>query len=109
MRSNEIPYPIFWKKYNDHANSQSARSMQGKVVKVIQKETSVSMKIFGNFRKVLRYNTKQINLCAKVLLKVREPAHNKNNKMACAPSEDSDQPGHLPSLIRVFTVRSMGS
>ena len=24
--------------------------------------------------------------------------------MACAPSEDSDQPGHLPSLIRVFTV-----
>ena len=27
----------------------------------------------------------------------------------CAPSEDSDQPGHLPSLIRVFAVRSMGS
>ena len=23
----------------------------------------------------------------------------------CAPSEDSDQPGHLPSLIRIFTVR----
>ena len=33
----------------------------------------------------------------------------KTKKMACAPSEDSDQPGHLPSLIRVFTVRSMGS
>ena len=27
------------------------------------------------------------------------------NKMACAPSEDSDQPGHPPSLIRVFAVR----
>ena len=27
----------------------------------------------------------------------------------CAPSEDSDQPGHQPSLIRVFAVRSMGS
>ena len=27
----------------------------------------------------------------------------------CAHSEDSDQPGHLPSLIRVFAVRSMGS
>ena len=26
-----------------------------------------------------------------------------------APSEDSDQPGHLLSLIRVFGVRSMGS
>ena len=28
----------------------------------------------------------------------------KTNKMACAPSEDSDQPGHLPSLIRDFAV-----
>ena len=28
-----------------------------------------------------------------------EPAHDKTNKMACAPSEDSDQPGHPPSLI----------
>ena len=25
--------------------------------------------------------------------------------MACAPSEDSDQPGHPPSLIRIFAVR----
>ena len=29
----------------------------------------------------------------------------KTNKMICAPSEDSDQPGHPPSLIRVFAVR----
>ena len=36
------------------------------------------------------------------------PPHDKTNKMARAPSEDSDQPGHLPSLIRVFAVRSMG-
>ena len=34
-----------------------------------------------------------------------EPHHDKTNKVACAPSEDSDQPGHLPSLIKVFTVR----
>ena len=27
----------------------------------------------------------------------------------CAPSEDSDQPGHPPRLIRVFAVHSMGS
>ena len=27
----------------------------------------------------------------------------------CAPSKDSDQPGHLPSLIRVFAVRLIGS
>ena len=38
-----------------------------------------------------------------------QPTHDKTNKMACAPSEDSDQPGHPPSLIRVFTVLSMGS
>ena len=37
------------------------------------------------------------------------PLHDKTNKMICAPGKDSDQPGHLPSLIRVFTVRSMGS
>ena len=33
-----------------------------------------------------------------------EPPHDKTNKMACAPSEDSDQPGHLPTLIRFFAV-----
>ena len=33
-----------------------------------------------------------------------EPPHDKTNKMVCAPSKDSDQPGHLPSLIRVFPV-----
>ena len=38
-----------------------------------------------------------------------EPRHDKTNNMACAPSEDSDHHGHLPSLIRVFTVRSMDS
>ena len=40
-------------------------------------------------------------------LSTYEPPHDKTNKMACAPSEDSDQPGHPPSLIRVFTVRMM--
>ena len=29
----------------------------------------------------------------------------KINKVACTPSEDSDQLGHLSSLIRVVTVR----
>ena len=28
-----------------------------------------------------------------------------NQQNECAPSEDSDQPGHPPSLIRVFAVR----
>ena len=33
-----------------------------------------------------------------------EPPHDKTNKMARACSEDSDQPRHPPSLIRVFAV-----
>ena len=35
----------------------------------------------------------------------KEPPHDKTNKVACAPSEDSDQSGHPPSLIRVFAIR----
>ena len=31
----------------------------------------------------------------------------KPTKMTCAPSEDSDQPGHPPGVIRVFAVRMM--
>ena len=34
-----------------------------------------------------------------------EQPHDKTNKMTCTPSEDSDQSGHQPSLIRVFAVR----
>ena len=36
-------------------------------------------------------------------------ATRQNQQNDCAPSEDSDQPGHPPSLIRVFAVRSMCS
>ena len=41
----------------------------------------------------------------KCLKLINELPHEKTNKPACAPSKDSDQPGHPPSLIRVFTVR----
>ena len=34
-----------------------------------------------------------------------EPHRDKTNKVAVRPDEDSDQPGHSPSLIRVFAVR----
>ena len=37
-----------------------------------------------------------------------EAKHDKTNKMTCAPSEDLDQLGHPPSLIRIFAVRSFG-
>ena len=38
-----------------------------------------------------------------------ELPRDKTNIMACAPNEDSDQPGHPPDPIKVFAVRSMGS
>ena len=40
----------------------------------------------------------------KFKIKTNELPHEKTNKMACAPNEDSDQPGHSPSLNRVFAV-----
>ena len=39
---------------------------------------------------------KEKNKCPFTII---EPAHDKTFKMACAPSEDSDQPGHPRSLI----------
>ena len=33
---------------------------------------------------------------------IYEPPYDKTKKMACEPSEETDQPGHSPSLIRVF-------
>ena len=31
-----------------------------------------------------------------------EPRHDKTNKVVVRPSADSDQPGHPPSLVRLF-------
>ena len=36
---------------------------------------------------------------------INEQPPDKINKMACAPSKDTDQPGYPTSLIRAFTVR----
>ena len=40
----------------------------------------------------------------RLIWKTNEPPHDETNKMACAPSEDTDQTWHPPSLIRVFAV-----
>ena len=52
-----------------------------------------------------RETVTQINVCIVNRQNMYEPQHGKTNNMACAPSEDSDQSGHPPSLIRVFVVR----
>ena len=63
--------------------------------------------------KVVDYLVAQVKAGAQVRLEntefENEPPRDKTNKMACAPSKDSTQPGHPPSLIRVFAVRSLGS
>ena len=42
-------------------------------------------------------------------IETNELPHDNTNKMTCEPNEDSQQPGHPPSIIRVFVVRSVGS
>ena len=43
------------------------------------------------------------------MLEMKWATTRQNQQNDCAPSEDSDQPGHPPSLIKVFAVHSMGS
>ena len=56
----------------------------------------------------LRWTRMSEGTFSDVAAPIFEPAHDKTNKLACAPSEDSDQPGHPPSLIRAFAMRLMG-
>ena len=52
----------------------------------------------------IRYNAVHNGFWSGFNLKI-EPRHDKTHKTMCAPSEDSDQPGHPPSLIRVSAAR----
>ena len=46
------------------------------------------------------FNTRR-HMVVKIILAAPNELHcDKTNKMACAPSKDSDQPGHPPSLIK---------
>ena len=47
-------------------------------------------------------------ICFHGEIRKNEPAHDKTYKMACVPSEDSDQSGHPPSLIRVCCPHEEG-
>ena len=65
--------------------------------------------LFGTFddaAKFIRYSNIH-HLCVRktVITLLKWVASWQNQQCGCAPSEDSDQPGHPPSLIRVFAVR----
>ena len=71
------------------------------------------MPCFKTFREIhprlithmqIRYNAIRSCFWSGFNMKI-EPRHDKTNKIICAPSEDSDQPGHPPSLIRVCAIR----
>ena len=89
-------------------------------------ETSCSIgslrkdKLYNYFKNLLSFVEKQKIKFLKIMLNrlapcrkqhccllksIFEPPQDKTNKMNFAPSKDSDQPGHLPSLIRIFAVR----
>ena len=46
---------------------------------------------------------------SEVCVKYKWAVTRQNQQSDCAPSEDSDQPGHPPSLIRVFAVHLISS
>ena len=48
---------------------------------------------------------RQLLQSAQEILQQRIVSEPQNQQSDCAPSEDSDQPGHPPSLVRVFAVR----
>ena len=66
-------------------------------------------RFLGEFQEVKRLRTTEISIVDASETKLNDLPHDKTNKMTFAPSKDSDQPGHLPSLIRGFAVGSSDS
>ena len=83
-------------------SSDSDCVMASHVVERFSRLAVISLFSCGN-----KYSIR-VNNSNMVCLKIFGPQHDKTNKMTCAPSEDSDQPGHLPSLVRVFAVHLLG-
>ena len=54
------------------------------------------------------YETKEFPICLH-LQNITAPQREKKSLQTCAPSEDSDQPMHSHSLIRIFTRRILDS
>ena len=74
-------------------------------MKEIQRSKTLVKHAFERYCKGSRWNAEYFQEKPTAHPPEYELPHDKTNKMACAPSEDSDQPGHPPSLIRAFAVR----
>ena len=71
-------------------------------------EKRALLKTRWTFSAYCRY-LKTSDIPKKTVIILKWAASWQNQQNDCAASEDSDQPGHPPCLIRVFTVLSMGS
>ena len=60
--------------------------------------------IIQKYLQYLEYSIEIALLVWRIVLKWTSFVHKVTYKMACAPSEHSDQSGHPPSLIRVYAV-----
>ena len=78
----EVPIPLLskWVKYSNHLVQHESSGMHFHFIRWIIKLIGWKIVAVSSF----------------------ELPHDKTNKMTCAPSFDSDQPGHPPSLFRVF-------
>ena len=76
-------------------------------LRIIMVKSQIKQKIV--FQSFLCWRCVFSNSCSIQIKDTFAPRHDKTNKMTSAPFEDSDQPGHPPSQIRVFAVRSVGS
>ena len=102
-----LSYPLsaqrrLWSDWVDAQADLSFRWVHTHFVGFIMSRLILIVKILSSPSMALFYYFTLIQLI--LFSSLYEPPHDKTNKMACAPSEDSDQPGHPSSLIRVFAV-----
>ena len=79
-----------------HLNCQNRLQRIANPVRIIQLHNAINL------------TSKEESTWVQILtsqLKLKWAWDGKTKKITCSPSKDSGQPGHLPSLIRVFHVR----
>ena len=55
-------------------------------------------RFLGKFQEIKRLEITKISIVDESETKLNEATNDKTNKMTFAPSEDSDQPGHMPRV-----------
>ena len=68
-------------------------------IKTLINQSSFALCLF-----ILYKQNKKHCTCYTIVLQTKWATKWQNQQSDCAPSKDTDQPGHLPSLIRVFAV-----